>query len=463
MSSANAPDAVKSGQGPEEKVDASSGYHSGGEDDKTAASSAKERRKEELAAREKLKEELLRQYEAGQLKADKDPNCQTGPTTGDVQKLLREYKIDGERQPRQIPTIEEQRGDRAAYVRRSVAVPRQAVSVPRSLPDLSRPPPGYVYPIRTVQMPFYQPAPQPIYNYEDTIVTRVLQSLMGSRNQHQQSQMELPSLQSQEALSKVLSWDVDGGRKGDLSEVSRSSLKEARSFSKEGRKSKSRERSRERVKKSKRRRSLSIESVSRLARPSSRRKRSRSRGRLVKKIKGESPRSKKSRDKSVERLLKRSNEHLHHSYTRETSPLTKVIRTCPISTEKSNYVKRRYDESYSAGNSPRSRKILLLSPLRVKKSVREVIMDERDMRLGDEFQVKIRSPVKKSVKDRLGVRNEDPPEVFNMDISKGRCGAVAIVKEYIDSKTGIMELKTSEGGRGAVILFSAQEVWIPDR
>jgi len=261
MPSANTPSAVRSGQGPEEKVDDTSGYHSGGDEDKIGGSSAKERRMEELAAREKLKEELLRQYEAGQLKPDKDPNCQPGPTTGDVQKLLREYKMDGERQPRQIPTIEEQRGERAAFVRRSVAVPRQIVSVPRPLPDLSRPPPGYVYPIRTVQMPIYQPAPQPIYNYEDTIVTRVLQSLMGSRNQ--QPQMELPSLQSQEALSKVLSWDVEGGLKRDVSEVSRRSLIEARSISKEGRKSKSREKSREKMKRSKRRRSLSIESVCR--------------------------------------------------------------------------------------------------------------------------------------------------------------------------------------------------------
>ena len=50
-----------------------------------------------------------------------------------------------------------------------------------------------------------------------------------------------------------------------------------------------------------------------------------------------------------------------------------------------------------------------------------------------------------------------------MDPTDGRCGAVAVVKEYIDLKNGIMELKTSEGGRGAVVLFSAGQMWVPNR
>merc|ERR1719318_2109627 len=50
-----------------------------------------------------------------------------------------------------------------------------------------------------------------------------------------------------------------------------------------------------------------------------------------------------------------------------------------------------------------------------------------------------------------------------MDTRVGRCGAVAVVKEYIDSKSGIMELRTPEGGRGAVILFNANQVWMSDR
>merc|ERR1719318_2475573 len=94
-------------------------------------------------------------------------------------------------------------------------------------------------------------------------------------------------------------------------------------------------------------------------------------------------------------------------------------------------------------------------------------MDERDhtRMMKEEHHERTRSPVKKRVKDRLGVRKEEPEqvEVYNMDTNLGRCGAVAIIKEYIDSKSGIMELRTSEGGRGAVILFSAEQVWIPNR
>ena len=191
----------------------------------------------------------------------------------------------------------------------------------------------------------------------------------------------------------------------------------------------------------------------------SRRKRSRSRSRHEEKKVVRSTRS--ERAKSVERLLRKSNQH-HSSSRREASPLT---RTCSLRTEKSSQGKRRH-ESHSLGNSPRSRKIVLLSPKRVDKSVREVIMDERDhTRLKDEYHERVRSPVKKRVKDRLGVRKEGSGqmEVYNMDTNLGRCGAVAIIKEYVDSKSGIMELRTSEGGRGAVVLFSAEQVWIPDR
>ena len=45
----------------------------------------------------------------------------------------------------------------------------------------------------------------------------------------------------------------------------------------------------------------------------------------------------------------------------------------------------------------------------------------------------------------------------------GRCGAVAIIKEYIDDKNGLMELRTTEGGHGSVILFNENQVWVTDR
>ena len=87
-------------------------------------------------------------------------------------------------------------------------------------------------------------------------------------------------------------------------------------------------------------------------------------------------------------------------------------------------------------------------------------MDEKDMRLDS----RSRSPKKRSIKERLGVRKGvDEVEVFNMDINEWLCGAVGIIKEYVDDNMGIMELRISEGGRGAVILFSAEEMWIPDR
>ena len=71
--------------------------------------------------------------------------------------------------------------------------------------------------------------------------------------------------------------------------------------------------------------------------------------------------------------------------------------------------KRRNDDI-----SPRSRKIVLLSPQRSGKSIRDKILDERDSRGS------VSSPVKKRVKDRLGVRKEMTTEVFNMDNNIGK-------------------------------------------
>ena len=457
MSNPGTPSGVRSGQGPEDRADVTSGYNSGGEEDKAGVAAARERRKKEEAAREKLKEVLLRQFEAGQLKAEVSLGShQASPVSGaEIQKLLREYKAESgrETQPRQIPTIEEQR-EKMVTTRRIIPQTRQAVP----LPDLSRPPPGFLRPpVQAVPMSFYQP--QPMYSYEDTIVTRVLQSLMGGRAQQQ---VELPLCQPQDVVNKVLGWDVvtgSGGKKDKLDGVSRRSIE--KSLSKERWRSASRdgERSGERCMR-KRRRSLSIESVRRPeARISSkRRSRSRSRHREVKKRLVE---RKYERERSVERLLRKSNRRR----SRERGELSPLTRTCSWRTESSSQGKRRQD-SHSAGSSPRIRKIVLLSPKRVEKSVREVIMDERDhKKMRENSHGRSRSPLKKRVKDRLGVRKLDPEEVevYNMDTLLGKCGAVAVIKEYIDSKNGIMELRTSEGGTGGVILFNAEQVWIPDR
>ena len=91
--------------------------------------------------REKLKEELLRQYEAGQLKASVSGGHHGGhhgPT----------ILSGNSNRPRQIPTIEEYRQNAAiagvVQFRKPVAI---SAPLPTSVhfPDLSRPPPGYIY------------------------------------------------------------------------------------------------------------------------------------------------------------------------------------------------------------------------------------------------------------------------------------------------------------------------------
>ena len=102
----------------------SSGYNTGGLTSSSAAVSSgpgsgghntKAKEKMELEAREKLKEELLRQYEA----------LNPGVVGSHSQQA-----------PRQIPTIEE---NRASSVARVQVVAR----APSYFPDVSRPPPGY--------------------------------------------------------------------------------------------------------------------------------------------------------------------------------------------------------------------------------------------------------------------------------------------------------------------------------
>ena len=51
MSNSGTPSAVHSGQGPEDRADATSGYNSGGEDDKAGVVAAREMRKKEETAR----------------------------------------------------------------------------------------------------------------------------------------------------------------------------------------------------------------------------------------------------------------------------------------------------------------------------------------------------------------------------------------------------------------------------
>ena len=116
----------------------SSGYRTQ-EELETGAGVSMSRKLGEMSDREKLKEELLRQYEAGQLKS----SISSGPTI-----------LSGTtNHPRQIPTIEEYRQTSVHFRRPVASVASVALSrpvstqIPASLhfPDISRPPPGYSY------------------------------------------------------------------------------------------------------------------------------------------------------------------------------------------------------------------------------------------------------------------------------------------------------------------------------
>ena len=126
--------------------------------------------------REKLKDGLLRQFEAGQLKTSS--HTILSGTYDDVrnQPLLQP-------RARQIPTIEEHRAANAnpsQVLRRTTSSPRSAASLTIQpggslyLPDLSRPPPGYTYPQQLsvsavssyISPPAQQIATAPNHSYE---------------------------------------------------------------------------------------------------------------------------------------------------------------------------------------------------------------------------------------------------------------------------------------------------------
>jgi len=118
----------------------------------------------------------------------------------DIKYLLKklEADIETERQhkPQQIPTITDLREKTSASRSTSFLSGRQSANV--RLPDVSRPPPGYAPPIVpsvSVPIPMYQHVSQPLYNYEDNIVSRVLQSIMKNQNL-QQLGGEVPCFQS---------------------------------------------------------------------------------------------------------------------------------------------------------------------------------------------------------------------------------------------------------------------------
>ena len=80
--------------------------------------------------------------------------------------------------------------------------------------------------------------------------------------------------------------------------------------------------------------------------------------------------------------------------------------------------------------SPRSRKIVLLSPKKEGKH-RDKYGDGRG-HSRSRTRTRSRSPVKRRVKDRLGFRNESISEVFNMDNQRGKISPL-----YFESKLSL--------------------------
>ena len=142
----------------------SSGYRTQEEVIKTSSSGVRNPVMSGMSSeREKLKEELLRQYESGQLKASVSGGHHDhhhhhhGPT----------ILSGNSNRPRQIPTIEEYR-QTAAVVQFRKPVSNSA-PYPTSLhfPDLSRPPPGYIYAGQQAVAPSIQINHAPAINPEN--------------------------------------------------------------------------------------------------------------------------------------------------------------------------------------------------------------------------------------------------------------------------------------------------------
>ena len=448
-------------------------YVSDGEESRRSAVTSRNKRETESVARERLKEELLRQYEAGQIETPEQGR-------GSVVSCHRE-ESDVTSRARHIPTIQEQRDKFAFYKRRNYMSPSLSYARAVSLPDVSRPPPGYIRPVQTVvPVPYYQP--QSTYSYEDTIVSRVLQSLMNSRSSPNDHFHQINPKAKYDAgvEDKIMNWKTS--LKGD--EKRRPSERKSISRDRDSSISRGSSPRRNRSKRWKRYSSIDADtSRCRKTCEGDRRKKSKLTSRPVDDYcPMKRKRSSDDLDSKMSYVRSRSRSIVDHCYSKEiSSERIRDSRNRPTSKERDKYIisrKGRLDSpavvrdkdekrgrirrsSVRRGGSPKGRKIILLSPVRAGKSVREVIMDERDFK----GNVVGSPPVKKRIKDRLGVRSECDVdvEVYNMDNEIGRCGAVALIKEYIDDTKGLLELRVSEGGRGAVILFNSNQVWIPDR
>ena len=387
-----------------------------------------EKEKVEMEAREKLKEELLRQYEAGQL----GPPHQSGRLTS---------------VPRQIPTIEENR----AHVARMSSLTVSRPTPSSYLPDLTRPPPGYcrLQP-PPIQLYHHQshPLQLPAYSYEENLVTRILQSLVTSVPL-QPAPAELPPPVTPGPLDKVLNWNT----KHELSSLSHRSRSHPRSFSRErlsqtplrSRRSPSYwsaeyKRHRRSVSRGRERRESSERSRPRHRYHHSKRDRDREdcdrrdrrdyrkdcdRRDHVHRDDGRDPDRRdvrKGHDRRDERSRRDRVKRSVDSRSRDWSPGTRYY----ASPERDRGYKRArsHDSSPEQQHSSLKRqrgypeRKIQLSPRRSDQSVRDVINSEKDSR--PSYTEPKPCPPKKKVKDRLGPKPSAITEIFNMDRSLGK-------------------------------------------
>ena len=284
--------------------------------------------------------------------------------------------------------------------------------------------------------------------FQETIVNRVLQTIMNNAKPQ-----DIPFEQSACINDKVLNWDTSGGS-GHLESRTPAPLSPSRSRSREFYRHQSQKsRSpppRHRPERNYRRRSVSRSPERRYQSP---RLRDSPRDRFLSPPRLSFLYRSRSRSRSLSRSRDRDRMNVRVS-RRDISPRTRRYEYpgSPVPRHSSprrsgsrreldyrsprrledERRRRSYDSSRKAEThhkrrsprgtctryperSPRSRKIVLLSPKKEGKH-KDTYGEERGQgRSG----IRSRSPVKRRVKDRLGVRNESIAEVFNMDNQRG--------------------------------------------
>ena len=100
-----------------------------GQTSSVVTSGTRERRVEERVAREKLKEDLLRQYEMGQLKTDTVSSISSEDIKYLLKKLEADIETERQHKPQQIPTIADLRNKTSTSRSTSFLSGRQSANV----------------------------------------------------------------------------------------------------------------------------------------------------------------------------------------------------------------------------------------------------------------------------------------------------------------------------------------------